>query len=512
LVPENRSVWVKNSSSKPLNFELVNGSEKEYAAMNLAEYAGYDGMGLAELIRKKEVTAQEVAESAIAGVQKINPKINAVIETYTDRVEKADILPVPGRLFSGVPFFLKDLGATEAGRRQEMGSRLTRGYVADTEAYLTARFKEAGTLILGRTTTPELGFAATTESVLTGVTRNPWNLNLIAGGSSGGSAAAVAAGILPVAHASDGGGSIRIPAACCGVVGLKPSRGRVTCGPEADERLFGLVQEFVVSRTVRDTAAMLDAVSRPAPGEPYVITQPCRPFLEEVDSPTGTLRIAFTAESWTGVGVNPEIVAGVEHIARMCETMGHYVETAKPQVDLEPYFSALRVFWGVSMRYSCDQLAQKMDRPVDSNHLEHVTLKVYEDAGQFSASDVIRARAALNLTRREVGAFFERYDLLLTPTIAQLPVPIGTIDQNQDAPLEKWYQGTSQFNAFTNLFNATGFPAMSLPLDRSSAGLPIGIQFAAGFGKEDLLIRLASAFEKALPWADRKPPVHISNL
>jgi amidase len=479
--------------------------------MNLAEYAGCDGLGLAELIRNKEVTAQEVAESALAGVHKVNPKINAIIETYDDRVEKTDKLPEPDSLFSGVPIFLKDLGATEAGKRQEMGSRMAKGYIAETDSYLTTRFKEAGTIILGRATTPELGFAATTESILTGVTRNPWDLKLIAGGSSGGSAAAVAAGILPMAHASDGGGSIRIPAACCGVIGLKPSRGRVTCGPETDERLFGLAQEFVVSRTVRDTAAMLDAVSKPAPGDPYVIMQPRRPYLKEVGAPTGTLRIAVAADSWTGVAVNPEIAAGVKQIARMCEDMGHDVEAATPQLDLAPYFGALRVFWGASMCYSCDQLAQKMRRPVDSHHLEPVTLKVYDDARQFSAGDVIRARAVLNMARRKVGAFFEKYDLLLTPTIAQLPVPIGTIDQNQEGPLIKWYQGTSQFNAFTNLFNATGFPAISLPLCQSSAGLPIGIQFAAGFGKEDLLIRVAGVFEKAMPWVDRKPPVHVSH-
>lgn len=264
--------------------------------MNLTEYSSYDGVGLADLIRKKEVTAQEVAESMLAGVNKINPSINAIIEIYHDRVEKSDQLLPPDKPLAGVPIFLKDLGAGEAGKPQEMGSRLAKGYIAETDAYLTTRFKEAGAIILGRTTTPELGFAATTESILTGATRNPWDLNLIAGGSSGGSAAAVATGIVPVAHASDGGGSIRIPAACCGVIGLKPSRGRVTCGPDTDERLFGLTQEFVVSRSVRDTAAMLDAVSKPAPGDPFVITQPRQPYLKEVGAPTGKLRIAFTTE------------------------------------------------------------------------------------------------------------------------------------------------------------------------------------------------------------------------
>ena len=480
--------------------------------MNLAEYADYDGTGLADLISKKEVTVQEVAELVLAGVKKINPKINAVIEIYDDRVEKANELLIPGKPLAGVPFFLKDLGAAEAGKLQEMGSRLAKGYIAATDAYLTTRFKEAGTIILGRTATPELGFAATTESILTGATRNPWDLNLIAGGSSGGSASAVAAGILPVAHAGDGGGSIRIPAACCGVIGLKPSRGRVTCGPDTDERLFGLVQEFVVSRSVRDTAVMLDAVSKPAAGDPFVITQTRQPYLKEVGAPAGRLQIAFAAESWTGVEVNPEIAGSVKNIARMCEDMGHYVEAARPQFDLGPYFSALGVLWNCSLSYACDRLAQKMGRPVDPHHLEPVTLEVYNNSRKISAADVIGAGMALNVTRRMVGEFFEKYDLLLTPTTAQLPVSIGTIDQNQKIPLEQWYSGTSQFNAFTNLFNATGLPAISLPLCQSSAGLPVGMQFVAGFGKEDLLIRVASAFEEALPWADHKPPVHVGTL
>ena len=479
--------------------------------MNLTEYASYDGLGLAELIRKKEVSAQEVAESMRQGVQQINPLINAVIEIYDDRIENADRLVRQDQPFAGVPIFLKDLGAGETGKLQEMGSRLAQGYIAETDAYLTGRFKDAGAIIVGRTATPEFGFAATTESILTGATRNPWDLNLIAGGSSGGSAAAVAAGLVPVAHASDGGGSIRIPAACCGIVGLKPSRGRVSCGPDADERLFGLSQEFVVSHSIRDTAAMLDAASKPAPGDPYVIVQPQQSFTEAVGAPTEKLRVAYTADSWTGVEVDREIVENVNDVARMCEDMGHIVEAARPHFDLGPYFTALGVLWNVSLGYGCDQLAQQMDRPVDSTYLEPVTLELYNTSKTSTADDVITARAALNVTRRKVGQFFKKYDLLLTPTIAQLPVPIGTIDQNQDIGLEKWYLGTSQFNAFTNLFNATGLPAISLPLCQSSTGLPIGIQFAADFGKEGLLIRVAGAFEQALPWAERKPPIHVSN-
>jgi amidase len=478
--------------------------------MNLTEYARYDGIHLADLIRNKEVTAKELAALVLAGVQKINPAINAVIELYDDRVDKADDLVLPEKPFSGVPFFLKDLGAAEAGKPQDMGSRLAKGYVANTDAYLTTRFKGAGTIILGRTTTPELGLAATTESILTGATRNPWDLGLIAGGSSGGSAAAVAAGILPVAHASDGGGSIRIPAACCGVVGLKPSRGRVSTGPDADERLFGLAQEFVVSRTVRDTAAMMDAVSMPAPGDPYVIIQPRRPYLKEIGAPTGKQSVAFTAKSWTGIEVNSEVADKIKDVARLCGLMGHDVEEATPQIDLESYFSALQVMWGSSLGFACDKLAEIMNRPVDGDHLEPVTLKFYESSRHYSAADVIAARAALNVARRKIGQFFQNHDLLLSPTVTQLPVPLGTIDLNHDTGIEHWEYGTAQFNAFTNLSNATGLPAISLPLCQSSTGVPIGMQFMAGFGEEALLIRVASAFEEALPWIDRKPPVHVS--
>ncbi len=478
--------------------------------MNISEYTRYDGLGLADLIRRKEVSAKEVAQLMLEGVEKLNPAINAVVEIYGDRIGRADQLFSPEAPFAGVPFFLKDLGAAEAGQAQEMGSRLAKGQIIATDAWLTMRFKQAGLIILGRTSTPEFGFAATTESILTGVTRNPWDLNRIAGGSSGGAAAAVAAGILPMAHASDGGGSIRIPAACCGVVGLKPSRGRVSCGPDTDERLFGLAQEFVISRSVRDTAALLDAVSMPAPGDPFIITRAGQPFFKEIGVPAAKLRIAFTAESWTGVDVDPQIAARANDIALLCEEMGHRVEVSGPHFELEPYFDALGVLWNCSLGFACDQLARKMGRPVDARHLEPVTLKVYEKAGQISAADILRARAALNVTRRQVGAFFENYDLLLTPTIARLPVATGTIDQNQDIPLEDWYLGTAPFNAFTNLFNVTGQPAISLPLCESTEGLPIGMQFVAGFGKEALLIRIASALEQALPWIERKSTVHVS--
>jgi amidase len=489
----------------------IKGDHKEFDDMKLSEYSNYDGLGLAELVRKKEVKASELAELAFFGVEKVNPQINAVIEVYQKRIQKADELFVSEAPFCGVPFFLKDLDAAEAGQTQEMGSRLSRGYVAQTDSYLTLRFKEAGAVILGRTTTPERGLAATTESILTGATKNPWDLNRMAGGSSGGSAAAVTAGILPVAHASDGGGSIRIPAACCGLVGLKPSRGRVTMGPDVDEALFGLAQEFVVSRTVRDTAAMLDAVSKPAPGDPYIIVQPHRPYLEEINAPAGKLQIAFSADTWTGIEVDPEVADKIQEVARLCETMGHRVEAAKPQFDLEPYYDALGVMWGSSLGFACDRLADIMKRPVDADHLEPVTLNLYENARNYSAADVLSAKIALNTVRRIVGQFFEKYDLLLTPTVTRLPAALGTIDLNHAEGMEDWLYGTAQFNTFTNLANATGSPAISLPLCQSANGIPIGVQFMAGFGQEALLLRVAGAFEEALPWFNRRPPVHVSS-
>ena len=480
--------------------------------MNLSEYAQYDGMGLAELVRNKEVTARDLVKLALEGVYKINPSINAVIETYNERVEKADDLIRTDAPFSGIPFFLKDLGATENGKRQEMGSRLAQGYVADKDSFLTKRFKDAGVIIIGRTTTPEFGMTFTTESILTGATCNPWDLGRTTGGSSGGTAASVAAGILPVAHANDGGGSIRVPAACCGVLGLKPSRGRVTLGPDSDESIFGFVQEFIISRTVRDAAAMLDAVSMPVTGDPFVIVQPRQPYLKGVSAPISQLHIAFTTKSWTGDEVDTEIADEVRSIARVCEDMGHYVEEALPYFDYEPFVNASMVLWDSFLGTFCDSLAGKMGRKVDTDYVEPVTFEEYKRSTQISITDLFNALTSLNLVRRQVGQFFEKYDLLLTPTTAQLPVHLGTTHLNQRISIEEYEGLAFSWVPFTSLFNITGQPAISLPLAQSKTNLPIGIQFAARFGEEDLLLRVAKTFEEAMPWIKRIPSVHVSQF
>src|SRR5262245_12856002 len=314
--------------------------------MNLAEYARYDGLGLAELVRTGQVSARALGQLFLAAVDKVNSLINAVIETYPERVESLDRDVVPQGLFVGVPFLLKDIGSGEAGVRQEMGSRLMRGFVAPVDGYLTQHFRAAGLAILGHTATPEFALSASTESLLSGATRNPWNPQLSAGGSSGGAPASVAAGIVPIGHASDGAGSIRIPASACGLVGLKPSRGRVSSGPDAAESLAGMAQEFVVCRTVRDAAAMLDVVARPMVGDPFVIVQPPLSYLRQLGAPLGRLRIAWTARSWQpGTPVDPAVVYCIEQVARQCEALGHILIEDSPSFEYETFLRAICISW-----------------------------------------------------------------------------------------------------------------------------------------------------------------------
>ncbi len=480
--------------------------------MNLAEYAQYDGIGLAELVKTGKATKSELARLFLAAVEKVNPKINAVIETYTERVERTDESAVPDGLFVGVPFLMKDLGATENGKRQECGSRLMKGYVADKDSFLTTRFKQTGLNLLGRTTTPEFGLAPTTESISVGPTRNPWNLTMLAGGSSGGAAASVAAGILPAAHASDGGGSIRIPASACGLVGLKPSRGRITQGPDSAERLAGMVQEFIVSRTARNSAAMLDAVSHPAPGDPFVIVQPKRPYVQEINAPVSKLRVAWTAESWqVDIVVHPEVVHCVERVTSECEEMGHKVVQTTPVFDYEEYLRALCVAWGFGFDAMIDTLAAEMGRETSEETLEPVTLSCYRYAQRLTSRDVIMSDSVLNKLRRTFGQFFQDYDMLLTPTLAQPPELLGKYALSRtDLDFIEYFRLGDEIAMHLPPFNVTGQPAISLPLGQTNSCLPIGIQLVARFGDETTLIQLASAFEQAMPWRDRIPPVHVS--
>lgn len=480
--------------------------------MDLAEYSRCDGVALADLVKRRKVSPNELANLAADAAEKLNPQLNAVIEVYEDRLEGPNGAAIPAGPFAGVPFLMKDIGSGEAGRKQEFGSRLMKGYVVQKDPFLTQRFKAAGLTLLGRTTTPEFALGASTESALCGDTHNPWALDRMAGGSSGGSAAAVAAGIVPMAHGSDNGGSLRIPASACGLVGLMPSRGRVTLGPDMSEAWPGMLQEFLVSRSVRDTAAMLDAVSAPAPGDPFVIPQPTRPYASEVGAPVRPLKIAWTAACWQPeTTTDPEIVDAVEAVVHILEKAGHALVHASPAFDYEAYLRTTVDAWSFGLYGGFEMFAAMTRRPLSEETLEPVMLSFYEYSKALPAGTMFATELALNAFRRMFGEFFTTYDVLVTPTLVKLPQPLGTYSKmRKDIDYPAFMRLNDSIRIHPPAANITGQPAISLPLGWSRSGLPVGVQFMARFAQEDLLIRLASWLEKAMPWRDRIPRVHAS--
>jgi len=473
--------------------------------MKTSEYIEYDALGLAALVRNGEVTPAESAQCAAQLAVQCNPAINAVVEWFADT--DAIVASVPHIApFKGVPFLIKDLVIQAEGRLCEMGSRLAAGLVAPADSDLMGRFRQAGLMTLGRTPTPEMGYNVATETVQAGVCRNPWDLSRSPGGSSGGAAAAVAAGIVPVAHANDGGGSIRIPAACCGLVGLKPTRGRVPIGPGAAEGLNGFGIEFAVTRTVRDAAALLDAVQGPGVGDPYVIPPPQQSYGLCLKQAPGPLRIGFSTQAWSGVPVDPEIRTALLEIARSCEGLGHQVDEARPALDAEAFAQANTDLWSASIAHWVEDICSATGRPADHSTLEQATLAVHEHGLSLSAVDLLHAEDVFNRVNRDFGRFFSDYDLLLTPTTAQLPWPIGQqASDGGNYTARSWTDHVFSVAPFTAVFNCTGQPAISLPLRRSQSGLPIGIQFAAAYGREDLLLSLAALFEQVMPWPHTAP-------
>jgi len=479
--------------------------------MTPQDYACLDGIAIADLIRAGEVSPAEVMAAAREAIARFNPPINAVIETYDDEPGGLPLTASASPL-AGAPFLFKDVGGVPEGRLSEAGSRLGRGMRAAYDSSLWRRYRAAGLLPLGRTASPEFAFNLTTENLLHGPTRNPWNPDHSAGGSSGGAAAAVAAGMAPVAEANDGGGSIRIPASCCGVFGLKPTRGRLSSAPGAAEYLSGLSQSHVVTRSVRDSAAALDIAAGAEPGDPYVIERPERPFLEEVGRPVGRPRIAFTTAPWNGASVAPVVRAAVEEAARLCEDLGAIVEEARPELGIswEAFVHANAVIWSSHIAAWIDSLSAATGRPIDADHLEHTSLACYRFGASRSARDLIGALYMCNAVSRSVGRFFENYDLLLTPTLPAPPPPLGLFNAD-DPELEArgWTAKIFEGSPFTPLFNVTGQPAMSVPWTRTAENLPIGVQFAAPMNGEAMLIRLAAAIEAAHPW-DVRIPAYLS--
>jgi amidase len=470
----------------------------------LPDYDRYDGVGLAELVKARQLTAGELLDAAIERVEQRNPAVNAVVNRMYDQAKAAIAAGLPSGPFTGVPYLLKDLGVYYAGAVTSAGSDFFRDVIADHDSEIVARMKRAGLVIFGKTNTPEFGLSTSTEPRLFGPTRNPWNPAFSAGGSSGGAAAAVAAGMLPMAHGTDGGGSIRIPASCCGLFGLKPTRARNPMGPDVGEGWNGATIGHAITRTVRDSAALLDATSGPDIGDPYWAPPPKLRYLAEVGADPGRLRIAFTTRAWNGQAVDPECVAAVVQAAKLCESLGHHLEEATPAIDEAARAQAARAISCAHTRAALETRGEVLGRPPRPEDVEAVTWATAEYGRTISASDYARAIVVMHRTGRVVGHFFTRFDLLLTPSMCKPPYQLGVLTMT--GTVEAYREAIVGTLAFTQPFNTAGNPAMSVPLHWSPEGLPVGVQFAAPFGDEATLFRLAAQLEVAQPWANRRPP------
>ena len=483
------------------------------ASLDLESYASRDGLALGRLVRAGEVSAAELAALAFEAAARVNPTLNAIVELHEDRRQPPEPSSPSGAApFAGVPLLLKDLSVTERGRRQECGSELLRGQVATQDAELVRRLRAAGFNLIGRTATPELGWSASTECRLTGVTGNPWDPARSAGGSSGGSAAAVAAGVVPVAHGSDGSGSIRNPAGWCGLVGLKPGRGRISAAPAAGMPPGARAVSFVLSRSLRDSAAALDAVHGSVPGDPFEVAPPARPYLEEIDRTPARLRIACTARPWNDRAVFAPVQVAFERTVGLLEDLGHEMVEARPSLDWAPLVDAILDSVAAGMAHRIDAAAEAMARAPSPANLQPTTWATYEHGRSMSATRLIAAIEHLDRVSRETGPFFAEHPVLLTPTSLDVAPPHGTHDAARaDLTVREWSETIHAEDCFLLFANVTGQPALSLPLHQSDQGLPIGMQLMGGLGDESTLFRLGGEIERVLPWGSRRPPVHATS-
>lgn len=458
------------------------------------ELARLDAVGQAELVRRGEITPVELIEAAIVRIERLNPLLNAVVICEFERALDAARRGLPSGPFTGVPYLLKDLAIEWEGVRFTEGSRFLRDNVSRHDQELAVRLRRAGLVFLGKTNTPEFGSLPTCESALFGVTRNPWDPGRTPGGSSGGSAAAVASGMVPMAYGNDAGGSIRFPASCCGLFGLKPTRARLPFGPEYGDVFSGLAVEHALTRSVRDSAVLLDATAGPDLGDPYWAPTPTRRFAEEVGAHPGALRVAFTARPPGGEPVHPDCVAAVQEAATLCAELGHeVVERELPGID-EQVGQAINVVFGTAVAWILAYWVRKLGREPEPEELEPDTRAWAEQGTKTTAADYLLAVQDLQAFSRTVARFFTEVDVWLTPTLAAPP------------PLHEDTAASAAFVAFPAwVANATGNPAMSVPLCWSDGGLPIGVHFLGRFGDEATLLRLASQLEEARPWARRAP-------
>ena len=509
--PVNRRAFLAGSLAAGLatcsDFATAPGDEP--VSGTLDDALARDALGQAELVRRGDVKSVELVDAVIDRIEELNPRLNAIVTKMYEQARQTATGRIPDGPFQGVPFLLKDLGATYGGVRQTSASKALEDFIPEKDSELVIRQKQAGLIIVAKTNTPEFGLTATTEPHLFGPTRNPWNLEHTPGGSSGGSAAAVAARIVPMAHANDGGGSIRIPASCCGLFGFKPARARNSPAP-----LVGSILscEHAVTLTVRDSAALLDATEGYVPGDPYAAPQKQRPYLEELQVPTGRLRIAFTLMEPIENPLHPDCVNAVEEVARLLERLGHNVEEAAPAIDIERYKKSFMTLWSARLARGIESIASMTGKPARPELYEPVTWQLYQQGQRWSASQYLEDESYVMSLGRLFAQFLAKYDFWLTPTLGEPPPKLGVLYPPPDAPQPSATSTVARnfdFVPYTHFANVTGLPAMSVPLYWNEAGLPVGVHFVGRFGDEASLFRLAAQLEQARPWINRIPPLAI---
>lgn len=470
------------------------------------EYEDYDALGLAELVSMGDVSPTELLDEAVERTEKLNPKLNAIVLKHYEAAKQLIADGLPDGPFKGVPFLLKDLHLLWKGTVTTYGSSAWEGYVADHNTTLTDRYLKSGLVVFGKTNSPEMGLTGTTEPRLYGPTHNPWNLEHSPGGSSGGAAAAVAAGILPIANASDGGGSIRIPASACGLFGMKPTRARTPAGPDRGEGWAGMSISHAVSRTVRDSAVLLDATTGEAPGDPYASPTPARPFLEEIGAPAGRLRIAFNTKRPDGSSPDPEVEQAVLKAARLCEELGHHVIEAAPSIDPQAMGDAQAAIVGANVALALEQRGEALGREITPEDVEKITWLIAEAAKSRTSIDYVKATLFIHQMGRMMGSFMEQHDIYLCPVLGTPPPRLGVLDMMTD-DIATYLTNITRIMPYAGLFNMTGQPSMSVPLHWTENGLPVGTMFTGRFGEDATLFRLAAQLEEAEPWKNKRPTI-----
>jgi amidase len=476
--------------------------------MIFAEYSKYDGLGLADLVRRREVSPVDLIDSALDAIERLNPQINCVVQQLRGMALREIKAGAPHGPFRGVPFLVKEFGMHFKGMMTSAGSRLAAGVRFEHDTELMRRCRAAGLVTVGTTTTPEMAFNANSEALIYGSTRNPWNLGYSVGGSSGGAGAAVGSGMVPLAHANDGGGSIRIPAACNGVVGMKPTRGRTPTGPDAGIFLWGLAIEFAETRTVRDSAALLDAVAGPDDGYFYTAEPSKRSFLAAAMRPPGQLRIGVVDRMPGGCATAAEQKSRLADTRKLLEDLGHVCEPVRFDYDVEAFNESSIRLWAVTLGYFMEEFSKMTGRKIGPKTVEAVTLEVYRYAQSLKALEMEKAMVQQNAISRHVGQVMRKYDVLLTPGLSRDVAKLGELDQNaKGLDMMGWWQHIIQnYSTFTPLFNSTGQPAVMLPLWQAKSGLPLAMQFVGRLADEETLYSLSGQLEQALPWSGRRPP------